>query len=124
MCKLKIRRVKSHPYSVLYVIYLALHCPTMRNYYCKKFTGARKIHGTGSQLSVLTVKSTGSFYCVFLTLSSLKTKQIFANSVDPDETALNEPSNQDIHCLLYCFVADFLLCNNGYAQVQKWKSPL
>ena len=35
MCKIKIRCVSSHPYNVLYVTYLALHCPTMRNYYCK-----------------------------------------------------------------------------------------
>ena len=27
----------------------------------------------------------------------------FANDVDPDETAHNEPSHQDLHCLLPCF---------------------
>ena len=34
------------------------------------------------------------------TLSALQTKtDNFANSVDPDETAHNEPSHQDLHCL-------------------------
>ena len=28
---------------------------------------------------------------------------VFANSVDSDETAQNEPSHQDLHCLLFCF---------------------
>ena len=27
----------------------------------------------------------------------------FANSVDPDEMACNEPSHQDLHCLPFCF---------------------
>ena len=27
---------------------------------------------------------------------------VFANSVDPDETAHNEPSHQDIRCLPFC----------------------
>ena len=26
----------------------------------------------------------------------------FANSVDPDETAHNEPSHLDLHCLPFC----------------------
>ena len=26
----------------------------------------------------------------------------YANSVDPDEMAHNEPSHQDLHCLLSC----------------------
>ena len=38
-----------------------------------------------------------------LTLSALLTKTILANSVDPDETAHNEPSHQDLHCLAFCF---------------------
>ena len=65
MCKLKIRCVSSYPY-VLYVTYLALHCPIMRNYYWKESAGARKIYGacSGSQLPVFTVKSTGSLYSV------------------------------------------------------------
>ena len=40
------------------------------------------------------------FYCNRLTLSDLQAKIcIFANSVDPDEMAHNEPSHQDLHCL-------------------------
>ena len=39
-----------------------------------------------------------------LILSYLQiTTDTFANSVDPDETARNELSHQDLHCLLYCF---------------------
>ena len=34
-------------------------------------------------------------------------QNVFANSVDPDETAHNEPSHQDLHCLPFCF--DFWL---------------
>ena len=39
-----------------------------------------------------------------LTLSTLYTKtDAFANSVEPDETAHNEPSHQDLHCLQFYF---------------------
>ncbi len=40
-----------------------------------------------------------------LTLSTLQTsiKRTFANSADPDEPARNEPSHQDLHCLLIVF---------------------
>ena len=31
-------------------------------------------------------------------------RQTFANSENPDETALNEPSHQDFHCLLSSFI--------------------
>ena len=31
------------------------------------------------------------------------TYDTYANSVDPDETARNEPSHQDIYCLPFCF---------------------
>ena len=37
--------------------------------------------------------------------SALQTKAYaVAKSVDPDETAHNEPSHQDLHCLPFCFV--------------------
>ena len=37
------------------------------------------------------------------TLSARKTKtDTFENSVDPDETAHNEPSHQDLQCLPFC----------------------
>ena len=32
----------------------------------------------------------------------LKQKLDFANSVDPDEVAHNEPPHPDLHCLLFC----------------------
>ena len=32
---------------------------------------------------------------------------VFANNVDPDETAHNEPSHQDLHCLPFCFDFDW-----------------
>ena len=39
-----------------------------------------------------------------LTLLALQTKTgTCANIVDPDETARNKPSHQDIHCLPFCF---------------------
>ena len=40
----------------------------------------------------------------YLTIVALQNKpDICLNSEDPDETALNEPSHQDIHCLPFCF---------------------
>ena len=49
----------------------------------------------------------------------------FANSVDPDETALNEPSHQDLHCLPFCYylLTETPICNNVCVQIQRWKSP-
>ena len=38
-----------------------------------------------------------------LLLSARKPKDTCGNSVDLDETARNEPSHQDLHCLPYCF---------------------
>ena len=60
------------------------------------------------------------FSQVYLTFSALQTQTLFyfffilfyfilfiylffANSVDPDETAHNEPSHQDLHCLPFLF---------------------
>ena len=37
-------------------------------------------------------------------LSALQTEtDVCANNVDPDETALNEPFHQDLHCLHFVF---------------------
>ena len=33
-----------------------------------------------------------------------------ANSVDPDKTAHNEPSHQDLHCLPFCLFFCLLFC--------------
>ena len=41
-------------------------------------------------------------YTIFYPFSPAD-QNIFANSVDPDETAHNEPSHQDLRCLLLCF---------------------
>ena len=39
-----------------------------------------------------------------LTFSSLQTKTVtYANIVDPDEMAHNEPSHLDLHCLPFWF---------------------
>ena len=39
-----------------------------------------------------------------LRLSSLQTNtDTFANSADPDETAHNETSHQDLYCLPFCY---------------------
>ena len=48
-------------------------------------------------------------------LSALETKIItLANSVDPDETAHNNPSHQDLHCLplLLLFFANIPVYNS------------
>ena len=43
------------------------------------------------------------FFVLFFPLlqlgMSVKNQNILANSVNPDETAQNEPSHQDLHCL-------------------------
>ena len=45
-----------------------------------------------------------SFVNPLLALSAWQTKtDSFAKSVDPDETAHNEPSHQDLCCLPFCF---------------------
>ena len=62
-----------------------------------------------------------------LTLSAQKTEpDIYANSVDPDEMAHNEPFHQDLHCLLFCslFYTEIPVCIIGHVQIQRWKSPL
>ena len=64
-------------------------------------------------------------YIVPLTLSTLQTRtDTFANSVDPDEMAYNEPSHLDLHCLPFCscFITNTL--QNGHARIQRWMSPL
>ena len=58
-----------------------------------------------------------------LTLSTLQTKtDAFANSVDPDETACNEPSHQDLHCLPFCFFG--VLLAHPFATVDMSSSKL
>ena len=49
-----------------------------------------------------------------LTFSSLQSNtDIFANSVDPDKTGCNEPSNQG---LCYSLLTETTICNNGCVQ--------
>ena len=47
-----------------------------------------------------------------------------ANSADPEETARNEPSLQDLHCLPFCFLpqTESPICIN--TRVQGRNSPL
>ena len=41
-----------------------------------------------------------NYHWCILTLKALETKKDkFANNVDPDEVAHNEPPHQDLHCL-------------------------
>ena len=59
-------------------------------------------------------------------LSSLQTSSdTFANSADPDETARDEPSYQDIHDIPFCliFFTETPICNNGCVRVQRLNSP-
>ena len=62
-----------------------------------------------------------------LTLSVLQTKtDTCANSVDPDETACNKLSHQDLHCLpsYYLFWTEIpKICISGHVKI-RWKSPL
>ena len=67
-------------------------------------------------------------YCNdYLTLSALQAKtSTFANSVDPDEMARNEPSHQDLPCLSFCvdFCLTLPICYNGYVQIQRRKNSI
>ena len=62
-------------------------------------------------------------------LSALQTKtNTCGNSVDPDDTARNEPSHQDLHCLPSLFaILLFFRLNPLFVsvdvQIQEWKSP-
>ena len=45
-----------------------------------------------------------------VTLSSLQTEtDNCANSVEPDETARDELSHQDLHCLPFCFITIIII---------------
>ena len=62
----------------------------------------------------------------FLTLSAQQAStDAYANSVDPDEMAHNEPSHQDLHCLPFCFSVyiEMPIFNNGPVQIQSRKRP-
>ena len=75
-----------------------------------------KTFKTGATLKEQNLLSEGE--CFHLSFSSLQTNtNTCANSVDPDETARNEPSHQDLHCLQFCFSSSssssfFLLKNS------------
>ena len=53
-------------------------------------------------------------------------KQLFENSIDPDEMVHNEPFHQDLHCLPFCywFLTESPFCISEYVQIQGWESPL
>ena len=46
---------------------------------------------------------TRSHECLFDPFNPVDRYNTCANDVDPDETAHNEPSHQDPHCLQFCF---------------------
>ena len=50
-----------------------------------------------------------------------------ANSVDPDETAHNEPSHLDLHCLQsgfeLCVLLNFSFATRDMSKFERWKSP-
>ena len=49
----------------------------------------------------------------------------FANSVDPEEMARNEPSHQDLHCLPFYLIFHLtLIFINGCVSIQRRMSPL
>ena len=47
----------------------------------------------------------------------------FANSVDPDETARNIRIHTVCHSFCYWLLTETPIYNNGYVQIQRWKSP-
>ena len=62
-----------------------------------------------------------------LTISAqLEKTNIYSNNVDPDETARNEPSHQDLNCLLFGsrFMTNIPIYSNEHIQIQRCKSPL
>ena len=63
-----------------------------------------------------------------LTLLTLHTRPYtFANSIDLDETARDEPSHLDLNCLQSCFflfLNDTFICNNEHIQIKRQKSLL
>ena len=80
----------------------------------KTITGGLKIDFTWPQPSPLT-------------LPARETKaDTYANSVDPDDTDLNEPSHLDLHCLpfYFRFFSCTTICNSGHVQIQSLKRPL
>ena len=56
--------------------------------------------------------------------SPIDLNKYYANSVYPDETAHNEPSNQELHYLpfWYRFLTENPIYKNGCFQIQGWKS--
>ena len=61
--------------------------------------------------------------CCFMsvTISSIQTKTYtIANSVDPDETARDEPSHQDLHCLSFEFgiLNATVICTDDMAKIK------
>ena len=81
-----------------------------------------------------------NIYFLMATLWALHTKaDTGANSVDPDETARNEPSHLDLHCLpfpilsllflpfyffFYFYLRDIPYWDNGHIQFHRRQSPL
>ena len=69
----------------------------------------------------------GVYRFLILTLETLQTKtDNFANSVAPDETARNEPSHLELHCLPFCSwcMTDTPFHNNECIQNHSRNSPL
>ena len=56
----------------------------------------------------------------------MQTKTNTYESVDPDETAYNELSHQELHCLSFgsSFGRISLFATMDESKIQKWKSPL
>ena len=65
----------------------------------------------------------------FVVVSSVGIKWVdctCANNVDPDMTAHNKPSHQDLHSLPFCFLLSAVttVCISGYVPYQGWTSSL
>ena len=57
---------------------------------------------------------------IFLVSIKLIKTNTYVNNVDPDETAHNEPSHLDLHCLLFSFrfITDISICNDNLSKLE------
>ena len=85
----------------------------------------RNVNSKSQKLSSLSKNGGNSTFCI-LTLTALQIKGLRLQTADPNETAHNEPPQQDLYCLPFCFwrLTHTSVWNKGSDQIQKWKSSL
>ena len=85
----------------------------------------RNVNSKSQKLSSLSKNGGNSTFCI-LTLSALQMKGLRLQTAEPNETARNEPPQQDLYCLPFCFwrLTHTSVWNKGSDQIQRWKSSL